>query len=149
MRTSRLAVAEDLVICWRAQAMNSSTLAVLPTSRKWKWVSEVPAFWASAATCFRRSTRRAPSKSLDPSLANERAAAAPNPLEAPVIRTHLSFKEYCMATGIVRKAPKSKLQAPEKSQFLHASTIVRPCSPSPQPSPFGEREHCRQRVCKL
>src|ERR1051325_5292696 len=36
-----------------------------------------------------RSTRRAPRSSLEFSLPNASAAAAPNPLEAPVMRTHL------------------------------------------------------------
>src|SRR6266571_6814079 len=48
-----------------------------------------PAFFASAATVASRSTRRAPSNSLQPSRPNAHAAAAPKPLEAPVMRTHL------------------------------------------------------------
>jgi hypothetical protein len=35
--------------------------------------------------------RRAPSSSLAPSAPNARAAAEPNPLDAPVINTHLFF----------------------------------------------------------
>jgi hypothetical protein len=51
---------------------------------------------APAATVSKRSTRRAPSNSFAPSAPKAFAAAAPNPLDAPVINTHLCFNEKDM-----------------------------------------------------
>jgi len=79
------------IFCF-AHAMNVSTLAVLATSSSCQCAAAAPALRDSAATFFKRSTRRAPSSTFAPSAPNACAAAAPNPLEAPVINTHLFFK---------------------------------------------------------
>src|SRR5438093_1873282 len=71
---------------------NSFTLAVEATSSECAWAAGAPVLRHSVATCWRRSMRRAPSSKLAPSRANARAAAAPKPLEAPVIKTHLAVR---------------------------------------------------------
>src|SRR5260370_16207257 len=68
-------------------------LEVLATSRKWESASAAPAASASVATFSSRSMRRAPSNSFDQSDPSAFAAAAPTPLDAPVINTHLSFSD--------------------------------------------------------
>jgi len=68
----------------------------LLTSKTWQCAAAAPALRAPAATVSKRSTRRAPSNSFAPSAPKAFAAAAPNPLDAPVINTHLCFNEKDM-----------------------------------------------------
>src|SRR5690349_12270497 len=80
----------------RIQEVNSSTLEVFETSRKWDCAAGEPSSLHSAAIASIRSERRAPRMSLQPSRAKALAEAAPNPAEAPVIKTHLFSNREAM-----------------------------------------------------
>ena len=72
------------------------TLSVQATSSSWKWADAAPSFSHSAATASSRSMRRAPITIFAPSRAKCRAPSAPNPAEAPVMKTHLSLRDVFM-----------------------------------------------------
>src|SRR5437868_11042547 len=84
MRTSTLSV------LLRTHLPNCSTELVWATSSARDSADVAPALTACAVTSLSRSRRLAPSKTLDPSTPKAHAAAAPKPLEAPVMTTHLS-----------------------------------------------------------
>src|SRR5438874_5874640 len=79
---------------------------------------------ASAATFSSRSTRRAPKRSRAPSAPKALAAAAPKPLEAPVIRTHLlSRGDGMIVFHLKRQAGCNRLRL-FRSEFDHDACMI-------------------------